>query len=191
MSPHQGHADSSLWSKLTPPNHAVTPECTTQPLPLCPKELRGAQLPLPQHPQHPHRHQPALMGLHMSTTGCGPTLGCYYPLPIPSSSWASTGCELWGQCCCHQFFSEAFQFGAEAWKGSACCIRQLQPCKGQGCFGKELFAEASPSPRSLLSAQAPAPTALPVLTHSHPAHPLGMEKLHIRTLLLTVSTRGP
>lgn len=88
---------------------------------------------------------------HENNRDCGSRIGLLAPSPHPSS-WASAGCKLWGQCCGHQFCSEAFQVGAEAWKGSACCIRQLQPCKGQGCFGKELFAEASPSPRSLLLA---------------------------------------
>ena len=80
----------------------------------------------------------------------------------------STGCKHQGQCSGHQFCSEAFQVGAGVWKGSACCIRQLQPCKGQGCFGKETFAETFPSPRSLLSASR-SHTHAHTLTHSHSA----------------------
>lgn len=74
------------------------------------------------------------------------------PSPSSGSGWGSTGCKHQGQYSGHQFCCGAFQVGAGVWKGSACCIRQLRPCKGQGCFGKEMFAEAFPSPRCLLSA---------------------------------------
>jgi len=39
-----------------------------------------------------------------------------------------------------------FRLGALVWKGSACCIRQLQHRKGQGCFGKGMVAETLPPP---------------------------------------------
>jgi len=99
-----------------------------------------------------HRHQLTLMWATPKKTRLWLLLRSFRPLSPPSgSSRVSVGCKHRGQCSGHPFCCEAFQVGAGVWKGSACCIRQLQPCKGQGCFGTEMFAGASPSPISALS----------------------------------------
>lgn len=137
-----------------------------------------------------HSTHSTLTGISQPQRGCNenrlwPHTGLLAPSPYPLD--VSPGASA----AAINFALKHFKLELKPEKVQPVASDSSSPAKVRAVLVRSCLLKPPPPPDPCSGPQAPAPIALPLLTHSPSAQPLEMEKLHTRTLLLTVSTRGP
>lgn len=162
-----------------PPKHAGTPESKTQPLPvapallLCPKGLRGAQLPMPQHPaltgirQHQSGHPGELQRLWLPHWAVS-TLS-----PSPGAAGQALDVSSGANAVAINFALKHFKLELKPGKVQPVASDSSSPAKVKAVLVRSCLLKPPPPPEPCSWPQAHAPR--PLHTHSHSAQPLEME----------------